>query len=302
MEKSGFLYIYTSNETNQDVYFDNLVVTHNGGPVLEEAHYYPFGLTMAGISSNALKGSNYPENRKKYNGNELQSKEFSDGSGLELFDFNARTFDPQIGRFLQIDPWIEEGSQEMLTPYQFAYNNPIRYNDPNGKCPACIFLALPAIGDALVTLGAAVGLTAVITRAADKVKDIEVDWSKIGGAEGSLTFAPQITIPQHRLMEMQNAEKSQSLEKDVKSLEKGIKNHEKTIKEHEDKLEDYKTDPDKHDNKGELKNLTKEQRDRRVDGRVKALEKQIKNQKEALRRDQEKLETTKKELSNLKLK
>jgi RHS repeat-associated protein len=113
--------------------------------VLEETHYYPFGLTMAGISSKALKGANYPENRKGYNGNELQSKEFFDGSGLELYDFNARTYDQQTGRFIQIDPWVELGSQEMLTPYQFSYNNPVRYNDPDGKCPLYLVLEIAEV-------------------------------------------------------------------------------------------------------------------------------------------------------------
>ncbi|PSL43315.1 RHS repeat-associated protein [Chitinophaga niastensis] len=93
---------------------------------------------MAGISSNALKGSNYPENRMKYNGNELQNKEFSDGSGLEWFDFNARTYDQQLGRFIQIDPLIESGERETLSPYHFAKNNPVKYNDPDGKCPNCL--------------------------------------------------------------------------------------------------------------------------------------------------------------------
>ncbi len=139
MEKSGFLYVYTSNETEQDVLFDNVTVLSASGPLLEETHYYPYGLTMAGISSNALKGVNYPENRKKYNGNELQSKEFGDGSGLEWYDFNARTYDQQIGRFLQIDPLLEDG-QESLTPYHFAYNNPPSFSDPDGKLPIVPFI------------------------------------------------------------------------------------------------------------------------------------------------------------------
>ncbi len=110
--------------------------------MVDEAYYYPFGLTMAGISSKALNfGGNKPDcgcgNKKLFNGNEIQNKEFSDGSGLEVYDFNARTYDQQIGRFLQIDPTPEEGDQESLTPYHFSGNNPSTFNDPNGRCPWC---------------------------------------------------------------------------------------------------------------------------------------------------------------------
>jgi RHS repeat-associated protein len=140
--KNGFLYIYVSNETqNWDVFFDNLSIKHYTGPVQEETHYYPFGLTMAGISSRSYKMAT-PDcgcgNKELYNGNDLQSKEFSDGSGLELYDFNARTYDPQTGRYLQVDPLPDEGEQESLSTYHFSGNNPVLYNDPDGKCPWCV--------------------------------------------------------------------------------------------------------------------------------------------------------------------
>jgi hypothetical protein len=102
INQSGYLYVFVSNQTQgQNVFFDNLQVTHIHGPLLEENHYYPFGLTMAGISSHAAGNA---ECRKKFQGQELAHREFADGSGLDMYEFKWRMDDPQLGRFWQVDP------------------------------------------------------------------------------------------------------------------------------------------------------------------------------------------------------
>jgi RHS repeat-associated protein len=104
------------------VFFDNLQVTHIRGPLLEENSFYPFGLSMSGISSKAL---NFGKENKK---NKFNNAELNTDLDLNTYEFFYRNYDQQIGRWWQIDP----KPSEMVSLYSSMNNNPISNYDPLG--------------------------------------------------------------------------------------------------------------------------------------------------------------------------
>jgi RHS repeat-associated protein len=51
--------------------------------------------------------------------------------------FGARYYDPNISIWLSVDPLSDHLSQVDKSPYSYAWNNPVFYTDPDGRCPEC---------------------------------------------------------------------------------------------------------------------------------------------------------------------
>ncbi len=84
--------------------------------VLQENHYYPFGLNYDGpwMNDAAL------DNKYQYNG-----KEWNDDFGLNLNDYGARWLDPCTNRWLSPDPMAVK--YHSWSPYNYAANRLARH-------------------------------------------------------------------------------------------------------------------------------------------------------------------------------
>jgi RHS repeat-associated protein len=101
-----------------------VVSNENNEPeILQYDSYYPFGLEMGGLSYVSST-----ENKYKYNGKEKQ-----DALGLNYYDYGARFYDPQIGRWWVVDPLAHK--MPFASPYNYCLNNPINMIDPEGRIP-----------------------------------------------------------------------------------------------------------------------------------------------------------------------
>jgi len=93
-------------------------VAEASGTVRAMRDYYPFGLEMPGRVY--VQGTS---TREGFTGYDLDNE-----TGLNYA--GSRYYMPAIGRFTQIDRFASEYTS--ITPYAYAYNNPLYYTDPSG--------------------------------------------------------------------------------------------------------------------------------------------------------------------------
>ena len=65
---------------------------------------------------------------------------------FDLINMNGRVYDPWLGRFLSPDPYVQApDNSQGFNRYTYAFNNPLKYVDPNGEFGFFIFLGLSAV-------------------------------------------------------------------------------------------------------------------------------------------------------------
>jgi RHS repeat-associated protein len=89
------------------------------GAMVRRMHYQPFGEIFSTEGSGFTEAFGFAGSR-------------SDRE-LGLGDFGARVYDPSLGRFLSMDPIIQDGLNPMdLNPYGYARGNPVTFADAGG--------------------------------------------------------------------------------------------------------------------------------------------------------------------------
>ena len=125
--QNGFVYIFCSNGAETSVFFDDIEIEHTTGNLIEEVHYYPFGLSFGRYTAMP----EYSKHKKLFNSQQYEDDEWADNKGIKWYDFDARNYDPQIGRWHGVDPLVADAPG--WSPYRAFFCNPIRYTDPDGQ-------------------------------------------------------------------------------------------------------------------------------------------------------------------------
>ncbi|AZA89982.1 RHS repeat-associated core domain [Chryseobacterium nakagawai] len=93
--------------------------------VTDTNNYYPFGLNhISGMFGTSNFGGLYSY---KYNGKELQE--------TGMYDYGARMYMPDLGRWGVVDPLAEKMTRHSPYSYSYAFDNPLRFIDPDGRAP-----------------------------------------------------------------------------------------------------------------------------------------------------------------------
>ena len=111
----AFRYFYHPDHLGSTSY-----VTDASGEVYQHLEYFAFGETFV------EEHSNTDRTPYLFNGKELDEE-------TALYYYGARYYDPRTSVWASVDPLAEKYSE--WNPYAYAFNNPLRFIDPDGRGP-----------------------------------------------------------------------------------------------------------------------------------------------------------------------
>jgi RHS repeat-associated protein len=117
----AFYYISTHNGSTD-------IVTNGDGAPVARFVYEPFGKVNSDLTDLD------PDRNGVHYGEQFQftGQEYEPETGL--YNYKARLYDPETGRFLQPDPvHTDQPGQDNWDRYQYVWNNPVNFVDPDGE-------------------------------------------------------------------------------------------------------------------------------------------------------------------------
>lgn len=117
-------------------------IIDSAGNLVQHHVYSSFGKLLDIKDSS---GSSIKNNPKVDQGYYFANREYS--TSLDLSYNRARTYSPEIGRFLQEDSYSGDPSLpiSVFNKYTYALNNPVSFTDPSGNCPWCIWAGIAVL-------------------------------------------------------------------------------------------------------------------------------------------------------------
>ncbi len=187
-ETGSFSYVYQYKDHLGNVRlnyaWDNVA---NVLTVLNESHYYPFGLKhekynteeyefVNGIPTGVVLAPLTGGSSYKY---KYQEQELQDELGLNWYSFKYRNYDPAIGRFMSIDPLTEKYVD--WSPYVFSGNRVIDARELEGLEPYVLYGTPEAASENFVMRNNAIS---IVTR-----KEISANIYQTTDEKGAAAYA-----------------------------------------------------------------------------------------------------------------
>ncbi|QFU06943.1 tRNA3(Ser)-specific nuclease WapA precursor (plasmid) [Pseudoalteromonas sp. THAF3] len=161
--------------THTDRLGSSRLFTNHNGDVLATRNYDPFG------KPRLANGNSKPSARLGDIVDTTTYRGFTDHEHLDeqqLIHMNGRVYDYNLGRFMSVDPLIQEpGNSQSLNPYSYIMNNPLAGTDPTGYAAETVEMKED---DKLITMDDG---NTYLDQGGDTL--IKVDSVKLTGSNGS---------------------------------------------------------------------------------------------------------------------